>query len=312
VVSHACRTAGRLSGRLAGVILCLGLSACAMDGFSFAPRGSTVDRQTLPPPTYQASAAQQASPLDGAPSVSTARQMSTGEVTVYDLDDPNARTVYDSPMRPLGRGGAALADGAGLMPLSTWVHAVRNGAVNGGGVPSAADSSVLLFPVDGAVFSPTESGSPPPRIAPGYLASDVSGKLRPTAATAQVEPEAPGAPLRIYFDHNSTRLGPSAKQALTGVAQKVKNSGGASAVFVEGHASRRGTLTDPARRETTNLKKSLDRAYAVSDTLIRQGVPVRSIVTSGFGDGYPARTDGGASARGPEAASRRVDVKVAP
>ncbi|HRC27074.1 MAG TPA: hypothetical protein PKX87_06560 [Alphaproteobacteria bacterium] len=146
VVSHACRIARCLSGRLAGVVLCLGLSACAMDGFSFAPRGSSVDRQTLPPPTYQASADQQASPLNGVPSVSTARQMSTADVTVYDLDDPNARTVYDPPSRLVGRSMGASSDDSGLTPLSTWVRSVRSGAVNGGGVPSAADPSVLLFP----------------------------------------------------------------------------------------------------------------------------------------------------------------------
>lgn len=306
--SVVCRASGRVLG---GILLCLGLSACGTDGFSFASRGAVVDRQTLPPPTYQADAAQAPLPARPVDFPSLARQMSGGDVVVYDLNDSSGRTVYDPPpfMDPRVSLTARPSD---LPTLSSWVESVRSGTLRApaSGVPSAADSSVLLFPVEGGVFSATESGRPPARIAPGYLPSDRQNEALVTQRGEDVDPEAPGAPLRIYFDHNSARLGAKAKKALSNVAQKVKGTGGAAAVIVEGHASPRAPMTDPARRETANLKKSLDRAYAVSDTLIRQGVPVESIVTTGYGDGQAL--SGNRLGRDPESSSRRVDVKVAP
>lgn len=318
MISGVFPAARRVSGAFAALALCFGLSACATDGFSFSPGGGSVDRQTLPPPVYQAEEQVELPSLPGEtfdfPSL--ADQMSRGGVTVYGLDDPMGPSVYDpppQPPRPFYRGRPQDKPLTLRPPASLTEQKPISLLSTSGGVPSAADSSVLIFPLDGGSFALAGTGATPTRIAPGSLPSDMPDTPDRTVekvALPDVDLTAPGEPLRIYFDHNSARLGPEAKKALTNVAQTVKSTGGAASVVVEGHASRRAVLTDPARRETLNLKKSLDRAYAVSDTLIRQGVPARSIVTAGYGDAQPPPAP--APGRNAEAASRRVDVRLTP
>lgn len=340
MISGVSDAARRVSGAFVAFALCLGLSACATDGFSFSPRRGDVDRQTLPPPIYQADSKpgpsksqdiSDESALPVLPSLpgetfdfpSLADQMNRSGVIVYGLDDPAGPGVYDPAPAPrrFSRGRPrseilTLRPPPGIMERKAVSDLTPVSLVpEPSGVPSAADSSVLVFPLDGGSFALVGTGATPTRIAPEYLLPDLGMPASPdrtveTASLPEVETPAPGAPLRIYFDHNSARLGAGAKKALTNVASTVKNAGGAASVVVEGHASRRAVLTDPAGREALNLKKSLDRAYAVSNTLIRQGVPVESIVTTGYGDGRTAPVPD--DRRDAEAASRRVDVRLTP
>ena len=74
-------------------------------------------------------------------------------------------------------------------------------------------------------------------------------------------------------------------------------------VRVEGHASTNAGTNDPIRARILNLKESMNRAYAVSRTLIEEGVPAEKIKTIGYGDTVPA---------GSEDQQRRVDIVTAP
>ncbi len=77
-------------------------------------------------------------------------------------------------------------------------------------------------------------------------------------------------------------------------------------ITIEGHASRRASTKDPVEARIINLKMSMQRALAVSQELIRKGIPAPSIKTTARGDNQPPQTlEQGMSI---ESASRRVEI----
>jgi hypothetical protein len=104
---------------------------------------------------------------------------------------------------------------------------------------------------------------------------------------------------RIYFGHGSSRLNEAGRQIVDHAAR----AGGP--LTVDGHASQRAEVADPAERDIVNLEMSMKRAVKVSSDLIRSGVPVERIETRAFGDARPAAPIAGADE---EAASRRVEI----
>lgn len=100
---------------------------------------------------------------------------------------------------------------------------------------------------------------------------------------------------KIFFNHNSSSLDGKDKEKIRAIAQVHHNG----MIHVEGHASNRAEVTDPAQRHMVNLKVSMDRALSVSKELIRDGVPAAAIQTTAWGDTRPA---------GSEKASRRVEI----
>lgn len=107
----------------------------------------------------------------------------------------------------------------------------------------------------------------------------------PAASGVAPAPARPSLSLLIQFDFNSARVRDESQQALGNLAQALQSSELASARFaVEGH-------TDAKGRADYNLKLSQQRADAVRDYLVGQGVASDRLVTAGKGAAELARPD---------------------
>jgi len=115
----------------------------------------------------------------------------------------------------------------------------------------------------------------------------------PPVATAPPPPPPPPPPTTytVYFDYNSSKLGPAGRDVI-GLAADAYKAGTPSSVQVTGFA-------DPSGSAGYNQKLSLKRASIVAATLVEDGVPRSSLVVSGDGE----TTTGGAPGQ-----DRRVDV----
>jgi len=196
----------------------------------------------------------------------------------------------------------------------------------GGGQPAANDSNVIVYSLDDERPRPTGTApvmlAPPapmsrdaerraPVLLPPADYSPRSDLAAPQPLALLPTPERPrmqdehimgrgGAPLRIYFAHDEDRLAGEGTQIVRQIA-----GSDATRVTVEGHASQRAHAEDPVERRIINLKKSMDRAFAVSRALMRAGVPAAAIETRAFGDTRPAMISPGMDS---ESASRRVEI----
>ncbi len=248
--------------------LCLVLLACL-----FLPACSTVSEED-----NDLVAVHNADDGIGYPDI--ARELSDGRVLVYDITADGALQTPPAP--------------AEVMP-----------GRRSGGAPSAVDSNVTIFPLDGSdapvmQAAPMRPGLMPPSAATRPLPAPFGGALQ----TAPQQPAAPAARntvpdnlSKVHFRHGSARLGPDARQ----LADQMRR-GATGRIVVDGHASERAEVSDPVERSIVNLEMSMDRALAVSSALIRSGVPAEAIETRAFGDTRPIAAE--------EAANRRVEVRA--
>jgi outer membrane protein OmpA-like peptidoglycan-associated protein len=109
----------------------------------------------------------------------------------------------------------------------------------------------------------------------------------------------------VLFDYDKSVLKPEAEQALKKVAV-VLSQFPESQVTVEGY-------TDSKGRPSANLQLSRDRAQAVKDWLVKNGVPAANISIKGLGEQFPvaanANADGTDNPVG-RALNRRVSIIV--
>ena len=111
--------------------------------------------------------------------------------------------------------------------------------------------------------------------------------------------------IKVFFNHNVMVLKPDEKPVLADLVKNYANYN--SVIFsVEGHASQTSTIRDPAQRRIANLRVSLERAFAVAQTLIKHGVPAEKIRLVAWGDTRPSGAMDGKDA---ESASRRVEIR---
>lgn len=128
-------------------------------------------------------------------------------------------------------------------------------------------------------------------------AGAASTAAAPGADAPAAAPARPSLSLLIQFDFNSARVREESQQALGNLAQALQSSELASARFaVEGH-------TDAKGRADYNQKLSQQRADAVRDYLVAQGVASDRLVTAGKGAAELARPDAPFSAE-----NRRVRI----
>jgi outer membrane protein OmpA-like peptidoglycan-associated protein len=113
----------------------------------------------------------------------------------------------------------------------------------------------------------------------------------PVAASPPPPPPPPPTTFTVYFDYNSSLLGPAGREVVRFAADAYK-AGTPSGVQVTGFA-------DPSSSAGYNRKLSLKRASAVAATLVDDGVPRSSLTVSGDGE----TTSGGSPGQ-----DRRVDI----
>ena len=115
----------------------------------------------------------------------------------------------------------------------------------------------------------------------------------PPVAAAPPPPPPPPPPTTytVYFDYNSSLLGPAGREVVRFAADAYR-AGNPASVQVTGFA-------DPSGSAGYNKRLSLKRASIVASTLVEDGVPRSSLVVSGDGE----TTSGGRPGQ-----DRRVDV----
>lgn len=106
------------------------------------------------------------------------------------------------------------------------------------------------------------------------------------AAEAEAAPPAPvvkpSLSLQIQFEFNSSQISPVSQQALLNLSNALKAAELSASKFeVEGHTDAKGS-------DAYNLKLSLQRAEAVQQFLVHQGVAVNRLVASGKGSTHLA------------------------
>lgn len=116
----------------------------------------------------------------------------------------------------------------------------------------------------------------------------------PPVATNSTPPPPPPPPppaYTVYFDYNSTQIGPAGRDIIRLAADGFR-AGNYSGLTVTG-------FTDPSGGAGFNQRLSLRRANAVTAVLVQDGVPQSAIVVSGQGE-----TSGGAEI----GQDRRADI----
>ena len=108
-------------------------------------------------------------------------------------------------------------------------------------------------------------------------AAVASGQNGVTASVNAPAGSRPSLSLLIQFDFNSARVRPESQQALSNLAKALNSHELVESHFaVEGH-------TDFKGRAEYNLKLSQDRADAVRDYLLEQGIARNRLISSGKG-----------------------------
>ncbi len=103
----------------------------------------------------------------------------------------------------------------------------------------------------------------------------------------------------VLFDTGSATLKPGAREKLARVAGVLLAHPGLN-VAIEGH-------TDSVGTESSNQRLSEQRAQAVHDYLVTQGIPQLAVGTSGFGESQPVASNDTAAGR---QQNRRVELVV--
>lgn len=200
--------------------------------------------------------------------------------------------MTDAPMEYQSQGSVEIAnlDVMAPMPAPAFVGMSDPLMTN---MNTSGDSSVTIFSLDGGIPSMSLGG--PSSSVIGGTSEFYNPSYAPVAMPSMVS--SGSADTQIFFKHGSSRLGSGDIRKLSEVAQSAAMSSGR--IAVEGHASRPAQTSDPVRSSILNLKESMNRAYAVSKTLIQKGVPANKLRTTAYGDTVPAGSD---------EQQRRVDI----
>jgi outer membrane protein OmpA-like peptidoglycan-associated protein len=101
----------------------------------------------------------------------------------------------------------------------------------------------------------------------------------------------------VLFDVNEATLAPGASRNIAKIAAFMRSYPERRAV-IEGH-------TDSMGDDDYNMDLSRDRAFAVRQALVKEGIPASRISTQGFGESLPVASNSTASGR---QENRRVEI----
>lgn len=166
-----------------------------------------------------------------------------------------------------------------------------------GGIPYSRDNNVMVYSLGQDQQPRSDDGV----VRPGWMTYDGAGGGYDRSGIAA------GEPTRVFFSHGSSRIDASGHDAIDSALRRGPGVDGF--IRVEGHASTRAETHDPVERRIVNLRMSMKRAMAVSEALIRKGIPAPRIKATAWGDTQPAISISGMS---DEAAARRVDILTSP
>jgi outer membrane protein OmpA-like peptidoglycan-associated protein len=168
----------------------------------------------------------------------------------------------------------------------------RDGHVGKAEVATQGGTQLLETAGSMTVVSGHSTPPSPPTVAdPGYIAATFAGALA-------VEP-LPSVKFILFFNPESTNPVAESKALIPAILAAIKQRNAVS-ISISGHTDAVGTVT-------YNDKLAQDRALAIRDLLIRNGVDPQRLTVSSHGKGNPlVPTPDGV----PEPRNRRVEVIV--
>lgn len=177
-----------------------------------------------------------------------------------------------------------------------------DGPVQGIATPSASQqqaySYVDVAPQPARVYSGDPSVDVFSLDGPAYSMSEMTPSSTSNSDSLNVVNAVDGSLAVVYFDHGSTKLNASAREAVEKFSV-IRDA--ATPISVEGHASAQSTIQDPIRRKMDNLRVSMDRALSVARALVQNGVSPNLLTTVAYGEEHPGST---------QEASRRVEIRA--
>jgi outer membrane protein OmpA-like peptidoglycan-associated protein len=163
----------------------------------------------------------------------------------------------------------------------------------------------------GTGVAPVRMAAVPPKgAAPETTSGAVSADFGPvTTASASIAAMNGGvAPSAVvYFPGDGIALSKAARDQIRTAAEQFKASGAGGSIRVVGHASSRTSNMTVEKHLETIFKKSQDRANAVAQELIHQGVPAGKVLIDAVGDSQPVYYE--SMPRGEEG-NRRAEIFV--
>jgi outer membrane protein OmpA-like peptidoglycan-associated protein len=234
-----------------------------------------------------------------------------GSVRIFSLDEPAQQPVATASAQPITMAPLHPLDNSGMTGSIEKTSLDPSGGTSAAmpvpvpqspqSAPSATDSSVMVFSLDEA--APRPRAQPRQPVSP-YPSGWMPGNDLPSSPHESFGWASSREPVaKIYFRNGSADLTPLMQNLVEQLAADAKSG---RMITIEGHASRRASTKDPVEARIVNLKMSMQRALAVSQELIRKGVPAPSIKTTARGDNQPPQTlEQGMSI---ESASRRVEI----
>lgn len=160
--------------------------------------------------------------------------------------------------------------------ISQWVSApivahYRQTASNAGIAPAPQ----AAVPPKGAVMSDIPAGA--------VVANLDTISTGPAGAPAN----GPAPSAVVYFPGDGTTLSPAARTQIKSAVAQYKATGGAGAIRVVGHASSRTANMPVEKHLELIFEKSQQRADAVAQELIHEGVPADKVLIEAVGDSQP-------------------------
>jgi outer membrane protein OmpA-like peptidoglycan-associated protein len=165
--------------------------------------------------------------------------------------------------------------------INQWVSApivarYRQTASNAGVAPAATPAVPAVPAKGGAVFS--DSGDVVANLdaistGPAGSIAAMNGGAAPTAV--------------VYFPGDGTTLSTAAKTAVKNAVTQFKSMGGAGSIRVVGHASSRTANMPVEKHLELIFDKSQQRANAVAQELIHEGIPADRVLIEAVGDSQP-------------------------
>jgi outer membrane protein OmpA-like peptidoglycan-associated protein len=135
---------------------------------------------------------------------------------------------------------------------------------------------------------PVPMGEGGPETMTGAVVANLSA-LEPGAATyaPYASPQGVMPTAVIFFPGDTVGLNAAAREQIRAAAEQYKAQGGAGYVRVVGHSSSRTANMPLEKHLELVFKKSQERAAAVTQELIRDGVPADKVLSSAVGDSQP-------------------------
>ncbi len=250
-------------------------------------------------------------------SAETAQNVSSSNVEVFSYDDviavdqgtASALAAAPRMLPPIDSAPAeAQSFGSSSVEIYPLDEAMQNLFSIGGEGYSAGVKTMPAAPVEPVQrvinsFERTENSQPSESFEPsGAPHSLVPPQVEERELKRVYVPLGDG--YSLYYEHDAVIPAPQYADLLEQLGA-ANTPAASNTLSIEGYASKESSITDETQRRIVNLRISMERAFAVAQRLMQEGVPYDNIRIVAWGEDHPAPAQGNMT---PEQASRRVEI----